>query len=229
MTHPKKLRKLLLVVLFCVLVALVYFIGSYFSKKSEGALLERSIVLNSITEPTSSAVTFLNKDFKLLLTEFTDDTKVWSSFYVPEGQNLDSPDEELIFNFYLDGLWAKSMVSPEKMAEQQAERFGDSLIGEPFAIEQSHTGRPSYFMTAYAYFPEEKAGSLYVAKISSIEGSAYQILYIKKIVGTSEKEVKDKAIKLYEAGFEPGDILYEKLDKIEIGNGWVEYLQKKQK
>lgn len=225
MTHAKKFRKLPPLILFCVFLAASYFLSSYFNKKNSIDSPEKVIAVNKVTSVPVEVITFLNKDFKLLSTEFTEDTKVWSSFFVPSGQNEDAPDDEIILNFYLSGLWAEADVSAETMSEKQAKSFGDKLIGVPFAIVESHTGRPSYFMTAYAYFPEEKAGSLYVAKISSIDGSVYQILYIKKIVGDSEKEVKDKATKLYNEGLDPKDVLYEKLDKLNIEDGWIEYLK----
>lgn len=144
--------------------------------------------------PLNPMLRFGGKDFGPQVIEFDKDTKVWSSFFTLNGQSLDSPDEELIFNFYLQNVWASKKISAEQIATLISDNYLQSDNSEvlfKFTAPDGATKNPDYIITSYIIYPDENYGYAYLTKVSSIKNDVFSIIYAKKFFGDATNLRKD--------------------------------------
>ena len=128
------------------------------------------------------------KDFGPQKTEFTKDTGVLSSYFTLNGQGLENPDEELIFNFYLQDVWAKGAISAEHVAQVVADSYGQSDTSQviyKFTAPDTATKKPDFFIFSDITYPDQGYGYLYVTKISSLQNSVFSATYSKKFTANT--------------------------------------------
>lgn len=176
-------------------------------------------------QPSSQMLNFLGKDFGPQITEFSNDTKVWSSYFTLNGQGLDNPDEELIFNFYLENVWASKTISAEQVARGVADSFSqsdNSNVINKFTAPDAITKKPTYFIFSEIIYPDQNYAYLYIIKISPIQNSVFSVIYSKKFYGDAtnlQNDINDwlvQDLKL-DNGASKG------ISNIGVNNLWLDY------
>jgi formylglycine-generating enzyme required for sulfatase activity len=152
--------------------------------------------LGNVTRHTPM-LRFVGRDFGPQVTHFNIQTKVWSSYYTLNGQGLESPDEELIFNFYFENLWATPPKSGKlidlvlDVISGAFENRANAGILWQFAAPDAITHILDFFITADIVYPDQNYGYLYVMKVSPIQNSVYSVTYSKKFIGPANRLVQD--------------------------------------
>jgi hypothetical protein len=133
--------------------------------------------------PLDQMLRFEGKDFGPQTTQFTKDTGVWSSYFTLNGQGFENPDEELIFNFYLQNVWANEAISAEHVAQVVADSYAQSNNAHviyKFTAPDTTTKNPDFFIFSDVIYPEQDYGYIYATKISSVQNSVFSITYSKR-------------------------------------------------
>ena len=173
---------------------------------------------------------FNGENFGPQNTQFAQDTKVWSSYFTLNGQSLSNPDEELIFNFYLQNVWASQTVSAEQIAGDVAGSFSpadNSSVIYKFTAPDNATKLPDYFIYATKLYPDQNYGYLYIIKISSIQNSVFSVLYSKKFTDNSASLQNDINNWLAQ-DLKSASGLSTTVGNIGVDVSWINYLATKQ-
>ena len=163
-------------------------------------------------------------------TQFSQDTNVWSSYFTLNGQGLTNPNEELIFNFYLQNVWASSTVSAKDVANVFANSFSrdsNSTVLYKFTAPDTITKNPDYFIFSDTIYPDQNYGYIYIAKISSIQNSAFSVLYAKRFIGDAT-DLQNDINSWLAQDLKSAHGLSSAVGNIGVDASWLGYLAKKQ-
>jgi len=195
--------------------------------ESERNILENNVdvedkLINKIT-PDDQNLYFAGKNFGSQHVEYTNDTGVWNSYYALNGQGIDNPDEELMLNFYLKGVWTNELFT----AQSVAQLIADSYIGNPDAkvIKQFNalddiTKLPNYFIVSNTIY--DGYAYVYMMKISSFENNVFSAIYSKKFAGDNinlENDINNWIINDVKL---PGGVSRSIAD-IGVDSSWLDY------
>lgn len=188
-----------------------------------------SNVLTNVS-PMNLMVRFQNKDFGPQKTEFTKDTNVLSSYLTLNRQLLTSPEEELIFNFYLENVWSTGTISAEHVAQVVANSYGqsnDSKVIYKFTAPDPLTKNPDYVIYSYISTPQENYSYVYITKISSVQNSVFSVTYAKKISDTDSKNLENDVNAWVLGDTKATNGVSTQLINVNVSNDWLSYLTRK--
>ena len=184
-----------------------------------------SNMLQNVT-PLDQMLRLEAKDFGPQKIEFTKDTDVLSAYFVLNGQGLEKPDEELIFNFYLQNVWANGTVSAEHVAQVVADSYGQSNTSQvinKFTAPDTITKNPAFFIFSDVLYPDDGYGYLYVTKISSLQGSAFSVTYSRKFTASAANLQSDINNWLLQ-DLKLNDGYSKEVENIGVDSAWLTYL-----
>jgi hypothetical protein len=166
------------------------------------------------------------KDFGPQKIEFTKDTGVLSSYFTLDGQGLENPDEELIFNFYLQNVWTNGAISTEYVAQVVADSYGQSDTSQviyKFTAPDTITKNPDFFIFSDVTYPDQGYGYLYVTKISSLQNSVFSITYSRKFTASATK-LQSNINDWLAQDLKLADGYSKEIDNIGVDSSWLTYL-----
>jgi curved DNA-binding protein CbpA len=137
--------------------------------------------------PNDEMLRFIGEDFGAQTVELDSNTNVWSAYYPVNGENLNNPDEELVFNFYLQNVWVPTPFTAQSVAIFLAKSEAGNIIYQ-FTAPDTITKQPDYFIYFDVTNPGQDYGYLYITKISSIQNSVFSVTYSKKFTGSAGLE-----------------------------------------
>jgi hypothetical protein len=184
-------------------------------------------MLQNVT-PLDQTLRLEAKDFGPQKIEFTKDTGVLSSYFVLNGQGLEKPDEELIFNFYLQDVWANGAVSAEHVAQVVADSYGQSNTSQvinKFTAPDTITKNPDFFIFSDVLYPNDGYGYLYITKISSLQNSVSSVTYSRKFTASAANLQGDINNWLLQ-DLKLNDGYSKQIDNIGVDTSWLTYLNK---
>ena len=168
--------------------------------------------------PTTEMLRFQNQDYGPKTEEFDPTTKVWSVFYVKDGEKPNVAKEELIFNFY---GW-EPPTSPESIAKAFMNRSDAGKILGKFGAPDDITKSLAYFVTSETTYPDQPFAYVNISKITSAGGSAYTVTFAKKVYSTTSAEVDEKVRSWVLS--EDGRVTFLAIGRVGVGAGWQEHL-----
>lgn len=130
--------------------------------------------------PTTEMLRFQNQNYGPKVKKFDPATKVWSAFYVKDGERPGAAKEELIFNF----CGRSPPRSPESVAKSFTNRSDNVKILRGFAARDSITKSFAYFFVSETTYPQMRYAYANITKINSAGSSAYSVTFTKEISGT---------------------------------------------
>lgn len=178
--------------------------------------------------PLDQMLRFEGKDFGPQKIDFTKDTGVLSSYFTLNGQGLENPDEELIFNFYLQNVWANGAISAEHVAQVVAGSYGRDITSEviyKFTAPDTVTKNPDFFIFSDITYPDQGYGYLYVTKISSLQNSVFSVTYAKKFTGSTEN-LRNDINNWLAQDLKLTDGYSKEIENINVDSSWLSYLTK---
>lgn len=182
-------------------------------------------MLQNVT-PLDQMLRLEGKDFGPQKIEFTKDTGVLSSYFTLKGQGLENPDEELIFNFYLQNVWANGAISAEHVAQVVADSYGQSNTSEviyKFTAPDTITKNPDFFIFSDITYPDQGYGYLYVTKISSLQNSVFSVTYSKKF-SANTANLKNDINNWLAQDLKLTDGYSKEIENIGVDSSWLTYL-----
>lgn len=138
--------------------------------------------------PVTEMLRFQNRDYGPKTEEFDPTTKIWTVYYVENGDRPDLAEEELIFNFY---GW-EPPKSPESIADAFINRSDNVRSLWKFKAPDDLTKALGYFFLSETTYLEQLYAYANISKITSAGRSAYSVTFSKKISGTSAADVDHK-------------------------------------
>jgi hypothetical protein len=175
--------------------------------------------------PIDTMLRFNGESFGPETTQFDNGTDVWSTYFALNGESLSSPDEELIFNFYLQNVWATSTVTAEEVATTLVQNSAET-IDYKFTAPDSATKLPDYFVYSDITYPQQNYGYIYITKISTIQNSAFSVTYAKKITDSAanlDSDINSWLLhELTAAKSNQGPI--EEVSNVAVDSSWPSYL-----
>lgn len=194
--------------------------------------------------PDTSTLRLMGEVLGPQVTLFNGHTKVWSSYYTLNGQGIESPDEELIFNFYLAGLWGIPSTKSGPLVDQFLDTLSASLknrrdarILYKFAVPNA-AARPvagpggprstaskglEFYVVFYEIEPGQKYSYLYLMKIFAMQDSAVSVTYSKKFMGPVNALVTDMKNWLRQDS-KSKEGASEAIAKIKVDPSWIDFL-----
>lgn len=94
-------------------------------------------MLESVS-PDDFKVYFNGKVFWPQNAQFTPDTRVWTAYYTIDGQWLENPDEELIFNFYLKNVWTYKTFTAKTIADSIVNSYNGNTNAKVMGSFMTH-------------------------------------------------------------------------------------------
>lgn len=125
-------------------------------------------------------IKFLNKEYGPYVTEFDNKTKVYSVYYPLKDQKTGEADEEIIFNFYFQNVWANEPFSSEVLANQINENTSKNIYFK-FEAPDPINKEPAFFFVSHFIYPEENYSYLHFMKVASIGKDVYSIMFSRKL------------------------------------------------
>jgi hypothetical protein len=172
--------------------------------------------------PLTEMLPFNSRDLGPKTEDFNPSTKVWTVYYTLNGVSPESPDEEIILNFY---GWAPA-VSSQSIAEAFLSRRDNVRVIYKFQAPDESTKEPAYFVVSQTNYAGRSYGFVNITKISSVAGGAYAATYSKKIRGSrSDETVKDSPSVKWLSG-EAGKAAAAGIGRIGVEAEWRDYLAK---
>jgi len=138
--------------------------------------------------PVTEMLRFQNRDYGPKTEEFDATTKIWTVYYMENGERPDLAEEELILNFY---GWEPPR-SPESIAEAFINRSDNVRTLWKFKAPDDLTKAVAYFFLSESAYPKQLYAYANISKITSAGRSAYSVTFSKKISGTSAADVDHK-------------------------------------
>jgi len=182
-------------------------------------------MLQHVDPIMSPMLRFVGEDFGPQIIQFGNDDKVWTAYYTLDGQDLQNPDEELIFNFYLQNIWANQVITAKDIAATYVQNSGTSIIYK-FTAPDTITKNTAYFILSDVLYPQQNYAYAYITKISSIQSSAFAVTYSKKITGSGtnlQKNINDWLAQ--DLGLKNGVSV--EIGSVEVEPSWIGYLSTK--
>lgn len=179
---------------------------------------ETSGVFN--VSPRDKIIKFGDKSYGPYITKQDLYTGVRSVYYPLLGQKTVEADEEVILNFYIQGVWADEVFTARDFANQfvnGSENDGDYIL-DHFEAPDPVTKEPAFYIVSYAIYPDLEYGYVFLSKITSIKNDVYSVLLSKKFVGT-EMDLKNKMTEWLE---KEGDYYQTVVADIKPDNSWIE-------
>lgn len=136
--------------------------------------------------PDDSRIYFNWKVFWPQNFQFTPDTAVGTAYYTINGQWLENPDEELMFNFYIKNVWSHKTFSAKNVADNIVDSYkgsSNSSVINSFMAPDKITGLDDYLIVSkaiYSWFAH-----VYVMKISKLGDSVFSVTYSKKFTDSN--------------------------------------------
>ncbi len=175
-------------------------------------------------KPDQQLLFYDNKEYILKELAFDSNTKVWNCFYTLNKQGIDTPEEVIILNFFIENLWADTFTT-EYVAKLFVDK-NEKVIGFPFTAPDGVTGKPAFFIISL----RQNSGGFYldITKISSIKNSVFSITYSKE-VQKGDTELKMNVDKLVLQDLGSGTGATEMIGNTGIDESWIDYLNTKNK
>ncbi len=163
-------------------------------KKEEGEyqnLLKELGFDNQLEKIWPASISFNGKEFGPLMVDINEDSKVRTAYYPLKGQEIGESDEELIFNFYIQGVWAgENHFDAEQIASLLAnpskEEKGEILY--KFQSPDPINGKPVFYLFSSTV---DNEGEVYLVmtKVGSIGDSVFSFAFSKKILESEKDQI----------------------------------------
>ncbi|MFH1182740.1 MAG: hypothetical protein V1690_00565 [Candidatus Moraniibacteriota bacterium] len=136
-----------------------------------------------------SKIEFAGEEFSPPTRNVYEETGVRSVFYPLSGQKAGEADEEIVFNFYLQGIWGKKLFTSRDVANVIADSEGvnNTHIIYKFEAPDEISKKPAFFFFT-SYTPDKNTGYINMTKITQIGDDVYSITFSKKILDTEMEQ-----------------------------------------
>lgn len=158
--------------------------------------------------------------------QFTPDTAVGTAYYTIGWQWLDSPDEELMFNFYIKDIWSQKIFSAKSVADNIINSYKGSLnssVINSFIAPDKITGLGDYFIISKAIY--SGYAYVYVMKISTIGDSVFSVTYSRKFTDSNTNLSTNIDNWLIQDSSLSSEWVSNRLADIWVDEVWVNYIK----